>query len=73
MQKEIKIKLTDFIDDIKVSEKRDPNNLTPALKGVRTRRDAFCLVTYKCKDCGYPETLWNNRSESPPYRTPCVE
>jgi len=33
--------------------------------------EAYCLMTYRCQDCGFEEVLWNSRDGVTPYGTNC--
>ena len=35
-------------------------------------KEAFCIMTYKCKDCGAEEIIWNSRDGVTPFGINCV-
>ncbi len=36
-------------------------------------KEAFCLMKYQCKDCGYSETIWNSRDGVTPFGITCIK
>ena len=34
-------------------------------------KEAFCLMTYRCKDCGFEERIWNSRDGVTPFSLAC--
>lgn len=34
-------------------------------------KEAFCLMTYRCEDCGKTERVWNSRDGVAPYQIAC--
>ena len=34
-------------------------------------KEAFCLMTYRCKDCGFEERIWNSRDGVTPFGLAC--
>ena len=40
-------------------------------KGSYNHVEAFCLMTYRCKDCGKTEWLWNSRDGVTPFIIGC--
>ncbi len=35
-------------------------------------REAYCLMTYRCEQCGTEEVLWNSRDGVTPFCIPCA-
>ena len=34
-------------------------------------KEAFCIMTYRCKDCGFEERIWNSRDGVTPFCIAC--
>ena len=34
-------------------------------------KEAFCLMTYRCKDCSFEERIWNSRDGVTPFGLAC--
>lgn len=34
-------------------------------------KEAFCIMTYRCKDCGFEERIWNSRDGVTPFGLAC--
>lgn len=40
-------------------------------KHGRNHKEAFCVMTYRCKDCGFEERIWNSRDGVTPFGLGC--
>ena len=36
-------------------------------------KEAFCLMTYRCNDCGFEERIWNSRDGVTPFGLACPQ
>jgi hypothetical protein len=36
-------------------------------------KEAFCLMTYRCQDCGHEERIWNSRDGVTPFGMTCLK
>lgn len=36
-----------------------------------SHKEAFCIMTYRCKDCGFEERIWNSRDGVTPFCIGC--
>lgn len=36
-----------------------------------SHKEAFCIMTYRCKDCGHEERIWNSRDGVTPFCIGC--